>query len=504
MKTQIPLLCVLGCLLVNPSAFAAAAGTVNFIDGQNTTVKSTNNPSTGAIDVQVNSSGGLSSVNPSQFSTNGNQISLSNGASVTNLTIPTGAQAGKFARSTASGVLTWSNTFLGQLFDVSLTSPAQLAYLHYDTGLGGWLNSPLTIPLFPSITNLQGYANGGTVAEEIHNGDLLLDAGNVTASGGGSFGAITNSGALLESQLTASRALVTDPNKVVTNSVTTASELANVSGTTSPIQTQLNTKIDSTPQYPLLISGTKISEPAGAHHTNGVFDVSGSASPNLTIEAGSVQAVDLFRVIDFSSNVKLWLSSNYVFGTTSHTNSGGMTNGGPFVPLQLAASDVAVTDPNKVLTNPPPGSVGMALFKTLTGPQWSNVVASGGAALSVTNSRVVGGPLLLTSTNFTVDANGTNFVRYIATANLALMPPSNGFDAETVIYAITQGGTGNNTAILTNNVSGANTATWGTGQEVTGVTLSTNLGRTDYITMIYWQASNRWDIVGLGTKYPGP
>jgi hypothetical protein len=129
------------------------------------------------------------------------------------------------------------------------------------------------------------------------------------------------------------------------------------------------------------------------------------------------------------------------------------------------------------------------------------ITASGGASLSVSNSTVVGGPLLLASTNLLVDALGTNFVRYTLTANVGLMPPTNGFDGERVIYALTQDGTGTRTAVITNNMSGTQTAFWNFGQEVTGITLSTNAGKTDYISMIYWQASNRWDVLGVGTRY---
>lgn len=82
----------------------------------------------------------------------------------------------------------------------------------------------------PTITVLP-IANGGTNSSTTLNNNRIVQ----------SFG-----GAIVEAAaITASRAIVSDTNGIPTQSVTTTTELSYVSGVTSAIQTQLNTKIDT-------------------------------------------------------------------------------------------------------------------------------------------------------------------------------------------------------------------------------------------------------------------
>lgn len=104
------------------------------------------------------------------------------------------------------------------------------------------LKAPLASPAFtgtPTTPTLQANNSGG--------GTLKSNNGTTALSWGGGGGAnVTIANALQMTARTANRALVTDGSKNVISSATTDTELGYLSGVTSAVQTQLDSKITST------------------------------------------------------------------------------------------------------------------------------------------------------------------------------------------------------------------------------------------------------------------
>jgi len=79
----------------------------------------------------------------------------------------------------------------------------------------------------------------GTAGTDIKNSGVIVDNSN-NMSGVGTLGL---GGPITDASLTASTALVSNGSKAIISSATTATEIGYVSGVTSAIQTQLNTKV---------------------------------------------------------------------------------------------------------------------------------------------------------------------------------------------------------------------------------------------------------------------
>lgn len=107
-------------------------------------------------------------------------------------------------------------------------------------------------------------------------------------------------------------------------------------------------------------------------------------------------------------------------------------------------------------------------------------------------SNNIPGTLVLSGTNCHINAATGTVFRVTATANIGFTI-AGGNEGQTITVAITQDGTGNRTAVWTNRF-------W-FGSDITGVSLSTNAGRTDYLRAQYWAASNRWDVLGFVRGY---
>lgn len=161
------------------------------------------------------------------------------------------------------------------------------------------------------------------------------------------------------SNLTANRAVVSDPSKFLISSVTTLAELAFVSGVTSAIQTQLNGK-QATGNYITALTGDGTA--------------SGPGSAALTLAT-------------VNSNVGTFGSATQV---AVHTvNAKGLITAASNVSIQIAESQVTnlVTD----------------LASKQAGPLTGDVTTSGAAA-TLANTAVTAGSY--TSANITVDSKG--------------------------------------------------------------------------------------------------
>ena len=115
---------------------------------------------------------------------------------------------------------------------------------------------------------LTGNASSATVTEAQTNGTYSGGTFTGATNVSGLFSASTLAGAtvslLTNTDLTASRAIVSDSAQRITNSVTTATELGYVSGVTSAIQTQLGTKAPTaSPTFTGIVTATNIANGLG-------------------------------------------------------------------------------------------------------------------------------------------------------------------------------------------------------------------------------------------------
>ena len=188
---------------------------------------------------------------------------LPNSARATNLTLVGGSATGftntggTYTNPTITGGLTTGGTNTTGIF----TNP---------TTTGGTVTGGTnTTGVFTNPTTTGGTVTGGTNTTGVFT--------NPTATGGtvtggtnvsGLFSASTLAGATVSlvtnTDLTASRVLVSDAAKRVTNSVTTATELGYVSGVTSAIQTQLGTKAPTaSPTFTGIVTLTNLANGLG-------------------------------------------------------------------------------------------------------------------------------------------------------------------------------------------------------------------------------------------------
>ena len=160
--------------------------------------------------------------------------------------------------------------------------------------------------------------NGAGNALEITQagaGDALdIGAGNLTISNAGN---VATSGSLTLSSLTASRVLTTDGSSIVAVSSVTATELGYVSGVTSAIQTQIDTKIEIDKIFNMTTGSGVFSATANA---TTIVDTSGGAA---TITLPAPASTEFVRIKDNgnaeANNITInQNSSETIDGSASH------------------------------------------------------------------------------------------------------------------------------------------------------------------------------------------
>jgi len=121
-------------------------------------------------------------------------------------------------------------------------------------------------------------------------------------------------GNIVVNNATASTALALDASKNIVSSATTATELGYVSGVTSAIQTQLNTKL----AYNTVIKTTTYTAVTGdeifANSSGGAFTITLPASPTIG---------NRVKIIDYSGN---WATNNVTVGRNSQNINGSAAN----------------------------------------------------------------------------------------------------------------------------------------------------------------------------------
>src|SRR5690606_478354 len=105
-------------------------------------------------------------------------------------------------------------------------------------------NDPLLLSLTPSYTLLQ--LDGTNNQLQLPTDGTQIVFSDDTNLYRASAGVLKTDDNIIIDGLTPNRAVVTDSNNQLVSSITTSAEIDNVSGTTSPIQTQLNNKVTKT------------------------------------------------------------------------------------------------------------------------------------------------------------------------------------------------------------------------------------------------------------------
>lgn len=215
--------------------------------------------------------------------------------------------------------------------------------LALDTGALYWFNGATWVLIVSPTADVQGPASStdealvrfnGTTGKLLQNSVAILsDVGNL--SGVGTLGL---SGPITDASQTADRAVVTNGSKAMISSATTATEIGYVSGVTSAIQTQINTKVtgpasatdeavvryDSTTGKLVQNSGVTIDDSANLQTTARInagtakVGATGAVTTSATLEvAGTAGAFLLPRLNDTQRDALTPAGGMMIYNTTN-------------------------------------------------------------------------------------------------------------------------------------------------------------------------------------------
>jgi len=113
---------------------------------------------------------------------------------------------------------------------------------------------------------------------------------------------------------------------------------------------------------------------------------------------------------------------------------------------------------------------------------------------TVTTPRLINPPVTLTdAATIAVDASLGNFYRVTLGGNRTLGAPTNPTDGQKILIEVLQDGTGSRTL--------AYNAIYGFGTDVTSPTLSTGIGKRDYLGFIYNSTATKWFCLAVAKGY---
>lgn len=425
------------------SADAGAGGGANATQIQNINVSGTA-PTTGQF-LQINGGGDWAPMSmpvcsPDQvlsFTALG-VVSCNSIAGLTNASINAGAAIArsKLANGTANQVLINDATGV-------MSSEAQLAVTRGGTGQStftdgqllignsvGGLLSKSTLTAGSGITIVNGNGSITVSADAVSN---ILD-GSVTDADVNASAAIARSklapgnvnrvvintigGVMADADpITASRALVSDTNGIPTNSLTTAAELAYLSGVTSSVQTQITNKLSKAGDTMTgsLIMSTQNQIKFGDSSGNYVAFRAPSVVPTNMVY--TLPATDGMAGQTLSTNGTGSLSWNTPLAAvdSSSITDGSITNADINASAAIARSKIAGTAANHVLINDGSGmmssqaSLGVPLGGTGTTSFATNGLVmsgvTGSSALAAINCAAVGRVLEWTGTTWGCSAD---------------------------------------------------------------------------------------------------
>lgn len=118
--------------------------------------------------------------------------------------------------------------------------------------------------------------------------------------------------------------------------------------------------------------------------------------------------------------------------------------------------------------------------------------ATGAAGADLTEPEIV--TLSVVTAEIAVgDVTGKKTYKVTMDADAEIQNPTNGTDGQRIVIAFTQDGTGSR--LLTFDTK------WKFGTDITGATLSTAAGATDYLTAIYNATADKWHVVAFVKGY---
>jgi hypothetical protein len=232
--------------------------------------------------------------------TTGTDFNISSSGSTHTFNIPSASNLARGLVSIIAQTFAGIKTFLSAPIFDSLTASRILATD------GSKAVQSLDTATYPDLTELS-YIKGTTSAIQTQ-----LNSKQATITGGAT--------TIVSSDLTASRVLVSDTNgKVATNNVTTT-ELGYLTGVTSAIQTQLNSKQASLPYTPVYVYAKNST----------TYSSSGTGSQiltSLTIPANTFVAGDVLRITGRFKKV----GTNSTSASTIYINNAVSLSGGKVV-----------------------------------------------------------------------------------------------------------------------------------------------------------------------------
>lgn len=272
--------------------------------------------------------------------------------------------------------------------------------------------------------------------------------------------ALTNSG------LTANRIILSDANKALTSSSLTENNILTESEAAANYQ-PANANLTN---WSNITTASKIN--TAGDTMSGSLSVTGLT--NTGLNASRIVLSDVNKALSSSTLTEaniLTEAEAAILYQPIFTTGAGITNIANIVSANLTAGS------NISLSTNSGGSISISS------------TASGGTS----TSNNIPSSIVYTDTNIFINAGAATLFRIILTNSAFLHFPTNASDGQQIRISITQDSTGMRLLSYTNSLT--------FGSDITGITLTTNANKTDWITMIYWAASNRWDVVGVLMGY---
>lgn len=256
------------------------------------------------------------------------------------------------AAGTATGEFYWCSAAQGTWW-----LPGSLGGTYYNSGLY-YSNGVSWERLEHPYNATQAEVNTGTNTDKFVTPDTFTNASKwatkKSIATGNNYKFVTTgaTGDIQETTVTASRAVATDANGLPTASTTTATELGYLSGVTSAIQTQLDSKVSSISFFHT--SNQSIADSTSyflAHITAPATSI--ALSSMVPVKAGTVIGASLggFNASMVGSNeawtVKLWYNDGLNSVTLTTNFTGGNANRNYF--LDIDGLSTAINDGNCVV-----------------------------------------------------------------------------------------------------------------------------------------------------------
>lgn len=358
------------------------------------------------------------------------------------------------------------------------------------------------VSVLADITTLQGLVTAlgvtvdghttllGTHTTEIATlfSDLSTVSGNVSGLGG-AVGTLIGDVSALQTSVAGKQASSAELSILAGLTSTTTGRQLLTAANTAAVRTLLG--VDLTDNSP------DASKPVSTAQLAAINAAIATAAADATSKAGAAQAAAVQRSNHTGTQLLATISdagnaASRNVGTTSTTVAAGDAPAAAQAAAVAAASTDATTKANAAQSAAIAAASGDATTKA------NNAQAAAIAAAGATTAAAVA-PHILTpayaaTLNVAAPSGGVTFiVRCTLTGAVTLANPTGLVDGQKVLYELTQGGSGSY------GVSFGSMFRFGT--DITSVTLSTAVGKTDRIGGTYDAASNKVDIIALSRGF---